>query len=103
MVTNENMPKVYITDFNVSTMTKNVNDELIMHTPTGTRTYNAPEMLAVTEIRPEYSVNVDIYAAGLVLYEMLCGKHAFDCEDEELTLSKQIMINGPDMGNRIIK
>jgi len=44
------------------------------HTFCGTRAYMAPEMVMMDE----YTINVDMWALGCVLYDLLCGRSAFD-------------------------
>lgn len=50
----------------------------------GTLRYAAPEQLTAKDITPA----VDIYAAGLVLYEMLCGRGPFDDEETSARIAK---------------
>ena len=68
MVTDHN--KVFIMDFNVSSMKKDEKDEFLMMTKTGTVAFSAPEIF-LTSI---YNCSVDIWSAGIVLYMMFCGK-----------------------------
>jgi len=68
LVTENN--KVFIMDFNVSSMKKEDRDEFVMMTKTGTVAFSAPEIF----INQAYTFQVDIWSAGVVLYMMFCGK-----------------------------
>ncbi|MFQ5718988.1 MAG: serine/threonine-protein kinase [Acidobacteriota bacterium] len=60
-----------ITDFGLASLPGTVHGKEVR---VGTPAYMAPEQLAGREV----SVRSDIYALGLVLYELFCGKPAFD-------------------------
>jgi predicted Ser/Thr protein kinase len=61
---------VLITDFGLAALSGQVQQHEIRH---GTPAYMAPEQLAGKEV----TLSSDIYALGLVLYEVFTGKHAF--------------------------
>jgi serine/threonine-protein kinase len=63
--------QVLITDFGLAGIASQIQGAEIKH---GTPAYMAPEQLAGTEV----TVRSDIYALGLVLYEMFSGKRAFE-------------------------
>jgi predicted Ser/Thr protein kinase len=65
--------QVRITDFGLAAVTGDLEAAEIRH---GTPAYMAPEQLAGREV----SVKSDLYALGLVLYEMFTGKRAFEAE-----------------------
>jgi len=63
--------QVLVTDFGLAGIASQIQGAEIRH---GTPAYMAPEQLAGTEV----TVRSDIYALGLVLYEMFTGKRAFE-------------------------
>jgi serine/threonine protein kinase len=63
--------QVLVTDFGLAGIASEIQGAEIRH---GTPAYMAPEQLAGTEV----TVRSDIYALGLVLYEMFTGKRAFE-------------------------
>jgi serine/threonine-protein kinase len=64
--------RVRITDFGLAAAT----DEIRFLEPAGTREYMAPEQFGNDEL----SLKTDVYALGLVLYEIFTGKRAFEPE-----------------------
>ena len=64
---------VLITDFGLAAIGGQVKEHEIRH---GTPAYMAPEQLAGKEV----TVRSDIYALGLVLYEIFSGKRAFEAD-----------------------
>ena len=72
-----------ITDFNVAKFTSNYENydafkqnNYEMNTYTGTIAFRAPEMFS----QKTYTESVDVWAAGCVLYTMLCGDQPFYSE-----------------------
>src|SRR5579863_9087349 len=63
--------KVRITDFGLAGIAAMIEDADVR---AGTPAYMAPEQLAGTEV----TVKSDIYSLGLILYEIITGKRAFD-------------------------
>ena len=66
---------MYITDFNVAKK-KNIDGSFHMMTKTGTLAFSAPEIFSDTY----YSEKVDVWAAGVVFYAMICGELPFQTE-----------------------
>ena len=66
--------KVKLTDFGIAALTGQADD-----VRSGTAAYQAPEVLAGREV----SVRSDLYALGLVLYELFTGKPAFPATSRE--------------------
>jgi len=64
---------VLIADFGLAALSGQIQQNEIRH---GTPAYMAPEQLAGKEVTPAS----DIYALGLVLYEVFTGKRAFEAE-----------------------
>ena len=65
---------VLITDFGLAALSGEVKEHEIRH---GTPAYMAPEQLAGKEV----TAKSDIYALGLVLYEVFSGKRAFEADN----------------------
>jgi serine/threonine protein kinase len=73
--------QVVITDFGLAGVADQIQGAEVH---SGTPAYMAPEQLAGKEV----SVRSDIYALGLVLYEVFTGKHAFAEASEEALRSR---------------
>jgi serine/threonine protein kinase len=82
--------QVRITDFGLATVAEQLEGPEARH---GTPAYMAPEQLAGREV----TAQSDIYALGLVLYEMFTGKAPFqaDTVDEMLRLRQESRITNP--------
>jgi len=85
-----------IADFGLASMARALHDEsdgVFMVTPA----YMSPEQIRGKEPGPRS----DIYALGIVLYELLVGQHPFDSEDGDLTslLDKHLNQPPPKMAN----
>jgi serine/threonine-protein kinase len=82
--------KVRITDFGLATVAEQLQGPEARH---GTPAYMAPEQLAGREV----TAQSDIYALGLVLYEMFTGKAPFqaDTANEMLRLRQESRITNP--------
>src|SRR5580704_16917775 len=75
--------QVLITDFGLASLAEEIHEADIR---SGTPAYMAPEQLAGKEV----SIKSDIYALGLVMYEMFTGKRAFEAD----TLADLIRMRG---------
>ncbi len=92
MVTEDGMAKVL--DFGIAKRTGRGESNLTMTGAViGTPRYMAPEQLRGEEL----DARVDIHAAGLLLYEMLTGRAAFDRENFA-ELMYQLVNTTPDIG-----
>ncbi|MBI1322499.1 protein kinase [bacterium] len=69
---------VKVTDFGLAKSMDVVSDETGSMTFTGTPAYMAPEQLSLSAQR--IGPQTDIYAMGVILYEMLCGRVPFDSD-----------------------
>ena len=75
--------QVVITDFGLAGLTEDIRGAEIK---SGTPAYMSPEQLAGTEV----TFKSDIYALGLVLYEVFTGRRAFEAD----TLAELIRVRG---------
>jgi serine/threonine-protein kinase len=73
---------VLITDFGLAVLSGQVTEQEIRH---GTPAYMAPEQLAGREV----TAKSDIYALGLVLYEIFSGKRAFEANSLAALMKQQ--------------
>ncbi len=72
-----------VTDFGLAAIAEQLSGDEIRH---GTPAYMAPEQLAGTEV----STQSDLYAVGLILYEMFTGKMPFEADTiAEITRLRQ--------------
>ena len=72
--------KLKICDLGLS---KNTSSESCGKTKCGTRYYMAPEIL---QGRRQYSYKVDLWSAGVILYEMIYGERPFNGHSEFLVM-----------------
>jgi predicted Ser/Thr protein kinase len=75
--------KVVIMDFGLAGVADQIRG---LEIRAGTPAYMSPEQLAGREV----SIRSDIYALGLVLYEMFTGKRAFECGTMAELIEKQL-------------
>ena len=66
---------IKLIDFGISRRCRKRGVHFDMWTMTGTLFYRAPQMLAGS-----YRESVDVWAAGVVLYKMICGRTPFESE-----------------------
>ena len=62
----------------------------------GSPPYMAPEQVRAAHVGPE----ADVYAIGVMLYEMLAGRRPFDAQD---TTRVDVAVAGPYQGRRIVR
>ena len=85
----QNNPIIKISDMGLSKFV----DQTMLKTICGTRPYLAPEILDAARSlgTQKYTVQVDCWALGVILYELLFGKKPFSEErNTELSLYEQI-------------
>src|ERR1700691_3896637 len=82
--------RVFITDFGLAAVTGELREAQARE---GTPAYMSPEQLAGTEV----TARSDIYALGLVLYEMFAGKRPF----EAVTLAEMIRLQQQSTPTRL--
>jgi len=87
--------RVRITDFGLASLAGDIHAAEIR---AGTPAYMAPEQIAGAEVTPKS----DIYALGLVLYEIFTGKRAFDAPTLQ-ELSKQRESSSPTNPTTLVK
>ena len=80
LINNETPPRACLADFGLSTLAPDARGGTITITTGGTPLYMAPELLCPTEFgtqgdRPTQPA--DIYALGMVIYEVLTGSQPF--------------------------
>ena len=85
---------VKVLDFGIATMidSRSRSDSSPFNQPVGTPAFMAPEQIQQGEICPA----TDVYALGLILYELITGEQAFDHDDPleilRMQLSKELKI-----------
>ncbi|HYL62023.1 MAG TPA: protein kinase [Candidatus Methylomirabilis sp.] len=86
----DNSGKIRITDFGLAGLAASIQGADVR---AGTPAYMAPEQLAGKEVTPKS----DIYSLGLILYEILTGKRAFEASTlpELIKLREQRTITNP--------
>lgn len=79
--------KPHLSDFGLATKT----DESQLHTEVcGTPSYMAPEIVkcAVSHDHPGYQKPVDVWACGVLMYQLLSGRRPFDHRKQLITLRR---------------
>lgn len=79
--------KPHLSDFGLATKT----DEAQLHTEVcGTPSYMAPEIVkcAVSHEHPGYQKSVDVWACGVLMYQLLSGRRPFDHRKQLITLRR---------------
>ena len=71
---------IKIIDFGIS---KELDPELYTNTVCGTAEYMAPELLEGLS----YNKSVDLWAIGIIIYELMFGGHPFNEDDEEMVVA----------------
>lgn len=83
---------VKVLDFGLSIMHDRTSQDLAEDTTVGTLAYMAPETLT----GEPSGISADLYAVGMMSYEMLTGHHPFNLE-ETTTLVNQILMEVPNL------
>ena len=73
------MSRWMLADFGIST-TGTAKRLIATNDARGTAQYRAPEIIFSEPSVPSYTNKVDIWASGLILYELLTGKKAFETD-----------------------
>lgn len=64
----------------------------------GTPHYMAPEQVASSQ----YDARTDLYAIGVMLYELICGQYPFDDENLLALLLRKTQYDAPPLADRIV-
>jgi eukaryotic-like serine/threonine-protein kinase len=84
--------RVKVLDFGLSIMHERSNPDSAADTTVGTLAYLAPEVLTGTM----GGITADLYAVGMMGYEMIAGRHPFNVEDPTYLIN-QILMETPDV------
>lgn len=84
--------QVKVLDFGLATLQASRSDEDVANNVVGTLAYIAPEALRGESV----SIQSDLYAAGVIAYEMFAGKHPFEINDVT-GLIRDIVMTPPDV------
>jgi serine/threonine protein kinase len=82
----------YLTDFGIAKQT-NQDDQSATDAIKGTFAYLSPEQIQQTQVSPQ----TDIYAFGIMLYEMLAGQHPFHETPVGMMIMKHLQESVPDV------
>ena len=77
---------VYLSDFGLAKMLRDTTETNEDEGITGSPPYMAPEQIRGEELTPQ----TDIYALGIIIYEMLAGRHPFSGTKLSVMLSKHL-------------
>ena len=84
--------RVALTDFGVVEMLRQATSE---PGSSGTPHYMAPEVINQDEIPPPQHRMIDIYALGVLAFELLCGKRPFESDNAWAVMGRHLMDDPP--------
>jgi serine/threonine protein kinase len=84
--------RVALTDFGVVEMLRAATSE---PGSSGTPHYMAPEVVNQDEIQPQQHHMIDIYALGVLAFELLCGKRPFESDNAWAVMGRHLMDEPP--------
>lgn len=84
--------RIKVLDFGLSIMHERTSHEDVADTTVGTLAYIAPEVLTGSLA----SITADLYAVGMMAYEIIAGEHPFDINDPN-HLINQILMETPSI------
>lgn len=82
--------RIYVTDFGLATSFADLEEARA-----GTPAYSAPERILGTELPPELRSRADLYALGVIAYEVLTGVRPFDAPDAARTEAQHLYKDPP--------
>ena len=85
--------RVVVTDFGLARSGADGDGQLTMGQVLGTPAYMAPEQVAALEIGP----GADVYALGLILFEMLAGRPAWQGPSPVMVAAMRMMEDAPSL------
>ncbi|CAI9738530.1 serine serine/threonine-protein kinase 33-like [Octopus vulgaris] len=90
---------IKVTDFGLSVVKEGVRPENMLNSFCGTLNYMAPEIAE----NKNYSQQCDVWALGIITYQLLCGYTPFYANDEKELIKKikigKIVFNSPEWDN----
>jgi serine/threonine protein kinase/tetratricopeptide (TPR) repeat protein len=84
--------RVKVLDFGLSIMHERTHQDFAAESTVGTLAYMAPETLTGVVA----SLSADLYAVGMMSYEMIAGRHPFNLEQTSILIN-QILMEMPDL------